>query len=156
MTGSVIYYTPFWKLEGTHLNKRSPLGIHPPRTYDEGNGYVTKISLFKDVHIPMGDIHIEISKDGHASVRLSDNFLSKPLEEQVKGLEALLHSSKIQLYPEYIRSQTALEVKTRIVESLLSALKEGIRLRGVGWNVKGPIETLTRDITQEYWLRRSD
>lgn len=104
----------------------------------------------------MSDIHVQISQGGLASVYLSHNFLGLPLEEQVKELQGLLHAGKTQPYSTCTVSQTAFEVRMKILESLILAMKEGMALHRVGWKVKGPIETLTRDITQEYWLRRND
>jgi len=101
----------------------------------------------------VSDIHVEMTKDGRASVEFSDNFLSLPLADQRQGLEALLCCSKNQFAGLYPAELTFVGVKTRLLQSALSALEEGILLQEVVWHVKGQIADIRERAIQDYWLR---
>jgi hypothetical protein len=101
----------------------------------------------------VSDIRVQMTKDGRASVEFSDNFLSLPLADQRQELEALLCSCTKQFAGLYPAEPTFVEVKTRLLQSALSALEEGILLQGVIWHVKGQIANIGEKAIQDYWLR---
>ena len=101
----------------------------------------------------MSDIHIKISQDGHASVRLSERFLSLSRDDQAEELRAVLYFAKEQAHCQHKGRPTATTIRQKMLESLLSAMRDGIRLNEVAWKVEGDIWGLSRDISQEYWLK---
>jgi len=86
-------------------------------------------------------------------VKFSDNFLSLPLADQTHQLELFLCCCTKQVVGLYPAELTFIGVKTRLLQSALSALEEGILLQRVVWNVKGQIADIRERAIQDYWLR---
>lgn len=101
----------------------------------------------------MSDIRVQMTKNGRASVEFSDNFLSLALADQRQELETLLCCCTKQFVGLYPAELTFFGVKTRLLQSALSALEEGILLQGLVWHVKGQIGDIRERAIQDYWLR---
>jgi hypothetical protein len=101
----------------------------------------------------VSDIHVEMTKDGRASVKFSDNFLSLPLADQTHQLEVLLCWCTNQFVGLHPAELTFVGVKTRLLQSALTVLEEGILLQRVVWHVKGQIADIRERAIQDYWLR---
>jgi hypothetical protein len=101
----------------------------------------------------VSDIRIKITTEGYASVELSEAFLAMPLDKQIIQLQAKLLRKGLQWPAGVAIVPTAPLVKSMIIGSMLSALKDGVALGKVVWRVKGGIEGLSHEIVEDYWLR---
>jgi hypothetical protein len=76
-----------------------------------------------------------------------------PLEKRVQELQTLLHDEEIQWVTRNAITPTAPFIKSMVVQSVLSALKDGVAPGKAIWKVKGEIEGLSHEIVEDYWLR---
>lgn|GEM_PF-5675642 len=105
----------------------------------------------------MSDIRLQTQKDGEVSVTLSDRFSSLPLYDQVQELEAFLgqYRGKRSSWYETSSDESPDGLETRLMESLLSAIEDGIKIKKITWKIDGATQDLLHDELKEYWLRNS-